>query len=474
MFKLKDYNLRDTIAAPATFPSPAALGVIKISGKKAISIISKIFVSKRNKDLRKVKTHTIHYGWIVEKRRMKDEGRRTKRDTSIVDEVLVSIMRNPYSYTKEDVVEISCHGGVLAVNKILELVLAQGARLALPGEFTYRAFINGRINLLQAQSITDIITAKSENSLRLAVSQLKGQVSENISLLREMLKDIFCRTEAVINFPEDGIDLSKKEIAKNLEDLESRLKRLLESSREARIFKEGLRCVICGKTNVGKSTLFNRLLKEERVIVSRRPGTTRDVIEETIIIKGVPLKIYDTAGLIEPKDLVAKKALSKTWCIFEEADLVIMIIDASRLLDKDDLFLLDKIKGKNALLIMNKIDAVVKLNWKDIPAVRAAKVKISALKNIGIKKLEDTVYKMVYKQGVCRQDLVFLNQYQRGLLEEVYNSIVCAGKFLKDNYTIDYVNFSLKEAVDKFSKLSGEVVSEEVLESIFSKFCIGK
>ncbi|MFH1504855.1 MAG: tRNA uridine-5-carboxymethylaminomethyl(34) synthesis GTPase MnmE [Candidatus Omnitrophota bacterium] len=478
-FRIKDYKLEDTIAAPATFASKSALGVVKISGKKALMIISQIFQPRQNKDIRKVKTFTLHYGWIVDReRRMKGEGRRTKNKKTeaieVVDEVLVSVMRAPGSYTKEDVVEISSHGGSTVLNKILKLVLGRGARLALPGEFTYRAVVKGRIDLLQAEGILGVIEAKSEDSLALAALQLRGEASQKIKALGEELKELFIQSEASINFPEQGLNLYLSNFKKRIRVFNNKVDNLVKGSDQAGIFREGVRCVICGRTNVGKSTLFNRLLKEERVIISKVAGTTRDVIEETINIKGVPLRIYDTAGILEPKDIISKKSLEKTYQAFDRADLVILILDQSRRLSKDDFFLLNKAQGKNTILVINKADLPQKISLKDIPKIKAKIVKISALKNSSLNKFETAIYKSIHCSGIDRENIVFLNQYQRQNLQDLKDELEKIQVFLKQGYTFDFVNLSLKNCMDSLAKLTGEVFSEEILESIFSNFCIGK
>ncbi len=468
-FKLKDYKLGDTIAAIATFPSKSALGIIKISGEKSLPIISKIFKPARAKDIKKVKTFTLHYGWIVDKSKTKNKA----STEEIIDEVLVSVMRAPATYTKEDVVEISSHGGTIVLNRILEILLSQGIRLALPGEFTYRALVRGRIDLLQAESVLAIVEAKTESILDSVSSQLKGKASSRIKALKEELKDLFIQTESLINFPED-LEFSPQGLKKGIENVDKELKNLIQASSEGKILKEGLRCVICGKSNAGKSTLFNLLLGHERVIVSRIAGTTRDVIEETINIRGVPLRIYDTAGILEPKDLVAKKALEKATAIFKEADLALLVLDGSRTLDKDDLFLLDKVKNKNTILVINKSDLSSRLNFKKLLKIKATKVKMSALKNKGLARLEKAVYDNVYTGDLKREDIVFLSQCQRQFLEKAKASTQKIKEYLKNGQTIDFINFELKAALDSLGKLSGEVPAEEVLESIFSQFCVGK
>ena len=462
--RLKDYNSKDTIAAIATFPSKAALGIIRVSGGNALNIVSKIFVPHKKKNIKKAKNFTLHYRWI----------RENSKSKNMVDEVLISIMRAPNSYTKEDMVEISSHGGVIVLNKILEIIIREGARLALAGEFSYRALINGRIDLLKVESIADIVDAKSEEGLRLAVRQLRGELSSKIDKIKSGIQDVFTETEAYINFPEDSVDISLSGIKKKMGSLKNKMELLLEGSREAKVLKEGLRCVICGKTNAGKSTLFNRLLKEERVIVSRVHGTTRDVIEETISIKGVPLRIFDTAGILEPKDIVTKRALKKTADAFSQADLVIFILDASRPMDKDDRFLLDRIKDKRAVLVLNKIDLKKKIKDKDLKSFNGFKVKISALKNIGIGDLEKAVFKTVYSEGLDRDNIIFLNQYQQKVLKSARDKIIQANNYMNNGHTLDFVNLSLRESLNDLARLTGEVFSEEILESIFSNFCIGK
>jgi len=477
LIKLKNYNTGETIAAIATFPSKSALGVIKISGKKSIRIIHRIFDPKNKKDIRKAKTYTLHYGWIVD--RKKSSGQK------ITDEVLVSVMRAPHSYTCEDVVEISSHGGIIALNEILNLILRCGARLAQPGEFTYRAFLNGRIDLLQAEGIRNIVEAKTDKALQAAVSQLKGDSFNRFKKIKEAIKSVFLLTEADINFPEDDTAAESSRIKDKIKKINAEMKSILEADKKSKIAKDGLRCVICGKANAGKSTLFNCLLQEERVIVSEIPGTTRDAVEETINVRGVPLRIYDTAGILSPRNFIEKKALEKTSKIFNEADLIMLVLDGSKPLDKDDLFLLEKIKklhgaktcvsGKNGIIvIVNKSDLKQKLNPKNISHVRGFKVKLSALNKEGVEDLEKAVFKAAASFAADKEDLVFLNRYQSEILNSAHNDICQAQAYLNESREIDLVNLSLKSALDNLGKLTGEVFCEELLESIFNDFCIGK
>ncbi|MCK9614598.1 MAG: tRNA uridine-5-carboxymethylaminomethyl(34) synthesis GTPase MnmE [Candidatus Omnitrophica bacterium] len=495
LIKLKDYNTNDTIVAIATFPSKSALGVVKISGKKAISIIHKIFIPRRKKDIRNAKTYTLHYGWIVSHsakhmaHSVKNKTSHVSRPTSqvAIDEVLVSIMRKPCSYTCEDVVEISSHGGTVALSKILDVILKEGARLARPGEFTYRAFLNGRIDLLQAEGIRNIVEAKTDKALQTAVSQLKGESFEKFNKVKQAIKDVFLSTEVDINFPEDNTTIEFNNIKNKIKKIDANIKDILEADKKSKVAKDGLRCVICGKTNAGKSTLFNCLLQEERVIVSEIPGTTRDTIEETINVKGIPLCIYDTAGILTPRNFIEKKALEKSSKVFNEADLIMLVLDGSRHLEKDDLFLLNKIENlhnkknnnaadnvKGIIIIINKSDLKQKLNLKNVSRLKGFRVKLSALKKEGIEHLEEAIVKVAAQFGSKREDLVFLNKYQSEILKDVYKDIQEAQIYLSQGREVDLVNLSLKNALDNLGKLTGEVFCEELLENIFSQFCIGK
>lgn len=491
---IKEYNQKDTIVALATFPAASALGVIKISGKKSIAILTKIFLPKKKKDMRKVRTFTLHYGYIVERSKIQNPRSQINpkskipnekirytiydiRHTNIIDEVLVSVMRVPHSYTCEDVVEISSHGGTLLLNKIIELILSCGARMALPGEFTYRALVNGRIDFFQAEGIRHLVSAKSEEELSLAVRQLCGKTTDNNILeIRQALKEILVLTESYISFPQDQGALDFSQVKEKLRKVNQDLKSLLENVSQAKRVAEGFRCVICGRANVGKSTIFNRLLREEKVIVSRYPGTTRDVIEETLSLGGVTLKILDTAGILDAKDLITKKAIDKTNQAFSQADLVILVLDGARKLTRDDLTLIARTKDKNVLIVINKSDLKQKVDLSRLKKIvpGKAQVKISAARDKNILALEKAVLKILPKSEVKRENVLFLNQYQQQVLSKVEGNLKEAIEFLQNGYTIDFVHSSLEQAVLEFGKISGQVLSEEVLESVFSQFCIGK
>ncbi|MCD6583182.1 MAG: tRNA uridine-5-carboxymethylaminomethyl(34) synthesis GTPase MnmE [Candidatus Omnitrophica bacterium] len=468
---LKEYSLNDTIAAIATYPAKSALGVIKISGKKALEILSKIFISKGRKDIKKLPTYTLHYGWVIEKKFHSEKSEREE----VLDEVLVSVMRAPCSYTREDVVEISSHGGILVLNRILELVLKKGARLANPGEFSYRAFINGRIDLVQAQSILDIVEAKTEQGLLAATTHLKGKISKKIEEIEEKLRNIFSQIEASIQFPEEEVEIPFEDIKRDVRRLKKELEELVKASREGQLIKEGVKCVICGRANVGKSTLFNRLLQEERVIVTEVPGTTRDVIEENINIKGIPLRIADTAGILEPKDLIDKVALEKSLKKIAEADLVLFLLDYSQPLSREDYLLLDKIKDKNVILVINKIDLKKGLDLNEVRKFNKPRVKLSALRGEGFSNLEKVIFKNLLGRTTLRgYDLVFLAHRQKELLSQAFSSLSQGIDYCEQGYSLDVIGLLLKEALDSLAKLTGKVVEEEVLKEIFSRFCIGK
>ncbi|HEC68670.1 MAG TPA: tRNA uridine-5-carboxymethylaminomethyl(34) synthesis GTPase MnmE [Candidatus Omnitrophica bacterium] len=461
----KEFSLADTIASIASFPSKAAVGVIKISGKKSLEIISKIFKPKKRKDIRKVQTYTLHYGWIVDKSK--------ERREKIVDEVLVGVMKAPFSYTREDVVEIYSHSGQVVLNKILDLVLKRGARQALPGEFTRRAFLRGRIDLSQAEAVLDIVEAKTEKALELGLFQLEGRLSERINQIEEILKRICSELEAELSFPED-VQI-KKDYSLDIQRAIKKIKDLLKNSEKGRLLKEGAFLVICGKANVGKSSLLNMLLREERVIVTPFAGTTRDVIEEDINIRGLPLKIYDTAGILEPKDLIEKKALEKSYKKIEEADLILLVFDGSQKLTSEDFFLIDKTREKKVIFVINKTDLPLRIGEEMLKRYKKPLVKISALFSKGLKNLETKILKVIFKEGLDKEGEIFLsNKRHIALLKEALNLLEKVKADLRRGFPLDFLFFNLREALERVSEITGKNISGDILDSIFSKFCIGK
>jgi tRNA modification GTPase len=387
------------------------------------------------------------------------------------------VMRAPRSYTKEDIVEINCHGGIVPLRSILDLVLDNGCRLAEPGEFTKRAFLNGRIDLTQAEAVLDIIRAKTDSALKIGMEQLKGAIAKAISKSRNELLDILSGIEANIDFPDEEINaINPADIIRRLKQINIELKGMLENSRTARVFREGIHVVICGKPNVGKSSLLNALLRRERSIVASVPGTTRDTIEEIIDIKGIPVRIVDTAGIIEPKDLIEKKAVLRSKRQIELADLVILLFDGSKRLSKDDETLASKFKKRPAIAVINKIDLKQKIEREKILKIFKYAVDISAKKSTNINLLEDTLAKLVYNGKVKNAEPILVSNIRhiesigkaQKLVEEASNSI--------DNNAspFELVAQDLKEALGYLDDVLGARFSEDLLDRIFSEFCIGK
>ncbi|MFA5144784.1 MAG: tRNA uridine-5-carboxymethylaminomethyl(34) synthesis GTPase MnmE [Candidatus Omnitrophota bacterium] len=457
------YDINDTIAAVCTPIGEAGIAIVRISGKDALTIADRIFTSKSNKKPSAFKTYTTHYGWIIDQ----------SLKAGFVDEVILTVMRAPKSYTKEDVVEINCHGGIVAMRRVLGLVLENGARIAEPGEFTKRAFLNGRIDLAQAEAVLDIIRAKTDSALRTGAEQLKGVLSNQINQIRVILLDVLSILEADIDFPEEGLDPARN-ISQKLCQLDYRLKEMLKDSKRGRILREGIHVVVCGRPNVGKSSLLNALLKQERSIVSPIPGTTRDTIEEIIDIRGIPVRIVDTAGIIKPRDLVEKEAVRRSRRYMELADLVILLFDGSRRLSKDDIALARKLKGKPVIAVINKIDLKQKLDKEKILKKFKCVIDISAkrLKNIDL--LEDALVKLVYNgKIVCPEPALVSNFRHIEALKEAQR-FVAEAAVLNNKLSLEFTAQDIKDALSCIDEILGRRLSGDLLDKIFSKFCIGK
>ena len=457
------HDINDTIAAISTSIGEAGIGIARISGKDALKIADKFFTSKDGKKPSTFKTYTTHYGWVMDKNKM-------------VDEVILTVMRAPKSYTKEDIVEINCHGGIVATRAVLDLVLANGCRLAEPGEFTKRAFLNGRIDLSQAEAVLDVIRAKTDSALKVGVEQLKGALSKEIIKIRKALLDILSVLEASIDFPEEEISvINFKGTTNKLADLNNELKSILDSSRRARVFREGIHAVICGRPNVGKSSLLNALLKQERSIVTPIPGTTRDTVEEIIDIKGIPVRIVDTAGILEPQDLIEKRAVERSKRSIGLADLVILLFDGSRRLTKDDEVLMHKLKKKTVIAIINKIDLKQKIQKDKILNNLKQVIEISAKKSKNINLLEDTIANLVYKGQVgSSEPLLVSNLRHIEALRSVQKLIAEAINSMDNKLPLEFIAQDIKEALLHLDDISGKRFSEDLLDRIFSEFCIGK
>ena len=457
------YKLGDTIAALATYPAAAAINVIKISGPGALNAAYKIFKPKRKKDIRRQKTFTLHYGWI------------TDTDKKPIDEVLLAIMRKPNSYTREDIVEISTHGGFLAAARIFERILSSGVRSALPGEFSWRAFVNGRIDLTQAAAINNLVSSSNLSALKASTAQLKGSLRKNLSLIKEKLFSLYVNLEASLNFPEQAAGFSLSGAKKILRKALKQVTLLVNNSQRTQKYWEGIRCVICGRANVGKSSLLNLLLSKERAIVSETAGTTRDVIEEEINIAGAVLKIYDTAGILRPKDFISRKAQEHTYRTISEADLILFVIDGSRPLKKVDFLILDKIKEKKVIIVVNKKDLPQKAALGRLRHYRKQTVFVSSLTGQGLPSLEKAISRSVSAQAaeeVMEQSLTDVLQLEK--LKEAEKLLAKAVEILNKKHTIDFLQLVLSQVLDCLGEILGEKFSADVLESIFGKFCIGK
>ena len=456
-------DLSDTIAAVSTPVGVGGIGIVRISGKGALNIADKIFISPDGKKPSAFKTYTTHYGAIA-------------RQSKIIDEVILTVMRGPKSYTREDIVEINCHGGIVALREALELVLESGARLACPGEFTKRAFLNGRIDLTQAEAVLDIIRAKTDSALKLGVEQLKGSLSNEINKYRESLLGVLAQLEAGIDFPQEEVPREDpKAISENLAAVEKGLGKLIAGSRLARILREGIHVVICGKPNVGKSSLLNALLKEERSIVTPVAGTTRDAIEEIIDIKGIPVRIVDTAGILEPRDLVEKKAVARSRKHIASADLVIILFDASKRLSKEDTFLINKLKKKKVIALVNKSDLKQKIERVRLAKIFRSVIDISAKKMININLLENAIADLVYSGHIAsREPLMAVSLRHTDIIRRAKIIIARARESLDNSLPPEFIAQDIKEALDYLDEISGKKFSEDLLDKIFSEFCIGK
>ncbi len=456
-------DLNDTIAAIATGVGTSGIGIVRVSGKDALSVADKVFASKDGKKPSSFKTYTTHYGWIV-------------KNAEHIDEVLLTVMRSPKSYTKEDIVEINCHGGIVALRRVLELVLENGCRLAEPGEFTRRAFLNGRIDLAQAEAVLDIIKAKTDSALKAGIGQLKGGLSNRLNKIRKALLDILSRLEANIDFPEDQIDaVNGEDLLARLNAVNKELSRILDSSRTGRILREGLNAVICGRPNVGKSSLLNALLRQERSIVTPIAGTTRDAIEEIIDIKGIPVRIVDTAGIIEPRDLIEKKAVGRSKRHIELADLAILLFDNSKKINKQDLALMKKLGGKPTIAVINKIDLQAKIERAKIQKKFKRVVDISAKKMKNIHLLEDTIANLVYDGKLtCPEAAIAGNLRHIESIRQAQKLIAGAVDSLDNKLSLEFIAQDVRDALGHLDEVLGGRFSEDLLDKIFSEFCIGK
>jgi len=454
---------KNTIVAIATSPGVGGIGIIRISGEEAFLVVSKIFRPKDAFfDIKNPKSNVIKYGYIF-------------NGEEKIDEVMVSFFRSPHSYTTEDVVEINCHGGTVVMRKILELVINSGARVAEPGEFTKRAFLNGRIDLAQAEAIIDIITSKTDKARSVSMIQLEGVLSEKINRIQSEIYDVLIQIEAGIDYPEHEIeDVTRETIFSTLENAKKEIKKLSDSFDEGRVLKEGVRTAILGKPNVGKSSLMNTLLKEERAIVTDIPGTTRDTIEEFVNIRGIPLRIIDTAGIRKTDDKIEEIGVEKAKKEIKDADMIIAVFDISRELTEEDFEIIELIKNKKAIVIINKIDLETKWSSKEFFSDRKI-LDISARTKVGIEELENEIEKLWKNNDMpTNEDIIVSNMRHKEMLINALNEIDIAIDALKCDLPIDMISINIKTILESLGTIVGQNVSEEVINGIFSRFCLGK
>ena len=455
---------KDTIAAIATAMTNSGIGIVRISGPQAFDVIGKIYAGKREKDLSNEHTHTIHYGYIV-------DGKET------IDEVLVMIMRGPHSYTGEDTVEINCHGGVYVVKRILETVIKYGARPAEPGELTKRAFLNGKMDLSQAEAVIDVIHSKNEYALKSSVSQLKGNVQKKIKEIRSEILYHTAFIETALDDPEHiSVDGYGEKLKGVVDNLLLQLKDLLISSESGKMLKEGIQTVIVGKPNAGKSSLLNVLVGEEKAIVTDIAGTTRDVLEESIRLHGISLNIMDTAGIRSTDDVVEKIGVDRAKNFANEADLIIYVVDASRDLDENDFEIIEMIRNKKAVILLNKSDLAMVVT-KDMikELIDKPMIEISAKEESGITELEETIKNMFFQGEISFNDEIYItNIRHKNAILEAYESLQKVIVSIENGMPEDFYSIDLLDAYESLGSITGETIGEDLVNEIFSKFCMGK
>ncbi len=456
----------DTICAIATPIGEGGIAIIRISGEKALEIADKIFVGKNKKDIKEMKTYTMRYGTIVD------------LDTEeIIDDVILSYMKGPRSYTGENVIEVNCHGGVVATNRVLNQIVKAGARIAEPGEFTKRAFLNGRIDLSQAEATMDIIKAKTELSMKSAMMQSRGALSREIGELRKYLLNVLALIEYAVDFTEDDEDVVDDNLIAQIKDgiskTLSRINSLLKNADEGKIIRDGLNIVIVGKPNVGKSSLLNSLLREKRAIVTDIPGTTRDIIEEYINLDGIPIRITDTAGIRDTEDTVEKIGVERSKEKIEEADLVILMLDTSRELDEEDKVIIDAVKNKKYIALLNKVDLERKLS-EDIITSLDRTIEISAKTGFGIENLKEEIKNLFFNGEIDSESLIISNtRHKQALYRSLENCNLALEKINLNEY-LDLISIYITSAMKSLGEITGDELEEDLLNKIFSEFCCGK
>jgi len=453
----------DTIAAISTPRGEGGIGIVRMSGDEALFILDKIFKPVSGKKIEDLKNFSINYGHLYD-------------GDTLVDEVMVSIMKGPKTYTKEDIVEINCHGGYLITEKILELVLKKGARIAEQGEFTRRAFLNGRLDLTQAEAVMDLIHGKTDTSISLSLNQLRGDLKKQILHLKKLILDVAAHINVVLDYPEEGIDDPLPDnLVDNLKEVLDTSNTLITSYDRGKMIKEGVKTAIVGKPNVGKSSLLNSVLREERAIVTHIAGTTRDIIEEVINLKGIPLVLVDTAGIRKTEDLVENIGVEKSKEMIDKSDLILFVVDGSRELSDEDIKIHDQINAEKVIGIMNKIDMDKKIDTSKLSKV-GKWIEISAKENLGIDDMENEIYKFVVSGEIedSSQKLIITNVRHKSALEKTNDAIKNIFETIDMGLPMDLIAVDLKEATDALGEVTGEISTEDLLDHVFSNFCVGK
>lgn len=451
--------MNDTICSIATSLGVGAISIIRVSGQDSIYIVNKIF---KGTNLEKVSSHTIHYGYII-------------NDQEIIDEVLVSIMKSPKTYTVEDVVEINCHGGIETTNKVLELLLINGCRLAEPGEFTKRAFLNGRIDLMQAEAVSDLITSQNDKARRVAINGIQGNGSNLIKDLREDLINIISNIEVNIDYPEyeDIYEYTIEDLKSKIKNIKNKLEKIIKEYEDGKIIKDGIKTAIIGRPNVGKSSLLNKLLDMEKAIVSNIPGTTRDIVEGEILIDGIKLNIIDTAGIRETKDEIEKIGVKKSLDILESADLVLLVLNNNEHLTEEDLELFSKTKEKTTIVIVNKNDLDTKIDISNLKIDNL--VYINTIDNSSLTILKDKIKEIFNLEKLEKNDFNYItNVRQIASIKESFNLVLDIENGINNNLDLDMLEIDLKNIWEILGEIIGESYKEELLDELFSKFCVGK
>ncbi len=465
-------SLEDTIAAISTPIGEGGIGIVRISGLQALSIADRIFVSKDGLIPSKYETYTVHYGHIVDRRKTAPRLR-----SGQVDEVLLTVMKAPKSYTKEDIIEINCHGGIEALKQVLDLVIASGARVAEPGEFTKRAFLNGRLDLAQAEAVLDMIRAKTDRSLEAAVSQLEGNLSNKVNEILDEVIGVASQIEASIDFPEEELDSVTALAPGRVDDIIITLKSLINSFEEGIVLREGVLAVICGKPNAGKSSLMNLLLKRDRVIVTPIPGTTRDAVEEMINLKGIPIRLVDTAGIGHTEDAVEKEGIKRSKTYLEMADMALVMFDGSTAIDERDMNIVKLVDKKKKIVVINKIDLPDKINKKKLKDIfkddSIVEISVDKKKNIGL--LEKAISGAIWSGSVCQgEGAIVTNARHKELLDKALAGMISVKGAMKGGAWPEIVAVDLKEVIFNLGLVIGRSVSDDVLDRVFGEFCIGK